>query len=75
LTVTGLFADGRPTAADRPRLFRRIASIVAMATGAMIGSLLVVGPGGYLVVIVASILLIAVAASAARRAFVPEPSV
>jgi uncharacterized membrane protein YoaK (UPF0700 family) len=74
LTVTGIFADGRPAAGERSRYVRRIGSIVAMATGAMIGSLFVVGPGGYVAVIVASILLVGVAVTAAWRARAAMPS-
>ena len=69
LTITGIFADARPTGGAGSRLGRRGLSVLAMFLGAVIGSLLVIGGNASISLILALIVLgvLATTVTAASR--------
>jgi uncharacterized membrane protein YoaK (UPF0700 family) len=66
MTVTGLFADGRQGLRNRAGA-RRVASLLAMFLGAVVGSFLVVNAGGTAVVTAGTVLLGGIALFATTR--------
>jgi uncharacterized membrane protein YoaK (UPF0700 family) len=74
MTVTGLFADGRQGLRNGA-VGRRVASLLAMFAGAVIGSLLLVGAGGTAVVVAGAIGLGVIALVAATRSDGPRTGI
>jgi uncharacterized membrane protein YoaK (UPF0700 family) len=68
LTLTGLGADSGAAGGDSPRWERRVAAVALMASGAVLGALLVQRGGLVLPLLAAGALAIVVAAVAARSA-------
>lgn len=67
LTLTGLAADSSPAGGDNPRLGRRVASVLPMFGGALLGALLL-RRGLALPLVVSGVgVLVATAAYAARE--------
>ncbi|HXJ64270.1 MAG TPA: YoaK family protein [Actinomycetota bacterium] len=73
LTITGMFADGRPAGGTSSKVGRRILSPIAMFGGAILGALLILHVASWLSIGVALAILCLVAARAGLHARRTEP--